>query len=272
VAAVPPPRLHVLVARSAPVAVVFARTRGWWHVAAWDLQRREVRPGAWLKGTIYPHRSAISPDGTLLYTFAMKRGRAYHAVSRAPWLTALALWFTDSTYHTGCVFSPVKGSTREDWIPAQVGDAAPLARKHGLQLTTMSGGRYPALRLGGWSEHPTSEPRAEEDVWDERRRVVLARANAAGRRLVLTDDGYSRSPGAVEGRLPRYHLEGGPADEVALPGVTWADWDAAGRLAVATADGEVQLRDAVSGEVRWRHSFVGLAPEPRPPPPQATRW
>lgn len=271
---VPPPRLHAIVATAAPGAVVFVHTRSWWHVAQWDLNRRAVQPGAWLKGTLYPRRSALSPDGAVLYTFAMKRGRAYHALSRSPWLTALALWFVHGTYHNGCVFVSTNSRRGDTWGPPDLGDPRPLAHKHRLHLMGLPTVRLPALREAGWTEHPATEPRGPDDTWDQRRKVVLVRTSADGRRLVLTSDGYKNEPGAVEGHLLRYHLEATAphGQDVPLPGVTWADWDLSGRLATATKDGEVQLRDPITGELLWRHSFVGLTPDPSPPPAHATRW
>ena len=105
----PPPRLYVLVARAAPVALVLRRgPTEWFHLLRWDLDAQTVEPGAWFHGTIYPRRSEISGDGRLFAYFALTGRPApwdtYYAVSKVPWLTALAAWHMGTTYAWGCEF------------------------------------------------------------------------------------------------------------------------------------------------------------------------
>src|SRR5688500_6944107 len=105
-------RLHGLLAAAAPV--VCALRRGpteWFHVARWDLVNDSVEHGAWLHATMYPQRCAVSPDGVLLAAFIRDERRGlgdwhrYFAVSKVPWLTALAAWNTINTYTTGADFA-----------------------------------------------------------------------------------------------------------------------------------------------------------------------
>ena len=57
-------------------------------------------------------------------------------------------------------------------------------------------------------EHEDCPPRGD-DVWDERRLVILARPRpGGGERLVLSDAGWT--PGNAEGRAPAYRVEDGP--------------------------------------------------------------
>ncbi|MBN1815988.1 MAG: hypothetical protein JW828_01420, partial [Sedimentisphaerales bacterium] len=110
----PPCRLHAMVAAQADTAVVFRRGPSrWWHVLQWDLKTYELQSGAWVKGILYPRRSAISPDGELLCYFILKgfypgdednKWDAYFAVSKMPWVTALTAWWAGSTWVTGCWF------------------------------------------------------------------------------------------------------------------------------------------------------------------------
>ncbi len=100
------PRLYALVATRAPVAAVFRRGPSeWWHIGRWDLATGDCEPGARLHGRIYPRRSDLSPDGTLLLAFIMGRTGpgflepdppawpdTYVSLSKLPWLTALAAW------------------------------------------------------------------------------------------------------------------------------------------------------------------------------------
>jgi hypothetical protein len=68
------------------------------HVSRWDLETPAYEPGAWLRGTIYPQRCDLSPDGRWFAYFALKAsaewelGPTYIVISRLPWLTALAAW------------------------------------------------------------------------------------------------------------------------------------------------------------------------------------
>ena len=103
------PSLFVLTAAEADRAVILRRGPSkWFHVIGWDTRRDVFEHGAWLKGRIYEERCDLSPDGRLLVAAvhqASKNGTSYThawtAVSRAPWLKALALWPQDTTYGLG---------------------------------------------------------------------------------------------------------------------------------------------------------------------------
>jgi hypothetical protein len=61
----------------------------------WDTAKHEFRAGQWFKGRIYEHRCDLSPKGDkLIYLAADNRPPLYAwtAISRPPFLTALALW------------------------------------------------------------------------------------------------------------------------------------------------------------------------------------
>ena len=67
-----PARIHVLLARDSPRAVVIRRGPSK-EVASilWDRSSDEFSLGQWLKGRIYEMRSDISPDGEYWIYFAM---------------------------------------------------------------------------------------------------------------------------------------------------------------------------------------------------------
>lgn len=280
-----PPRLYAMVAARAPVAAVFRRgPASWWHVGRWDLVSGDYEPGAWLAGGLYPRRCDLSPDGTLLLAFVMKRSRGgflgpaagprtYFTVSKLPYLAALAAWAEGSTWTRGCHFVEGPPSKRPFALGEPgAGDAAPLRRRYGLERTAVI--QYAAERRRGWVEAPESPPRPDGGPWDEGRRAVLVkdRTGRAPGRLILTDRGTVRGP-AVEGRAPAFTLERRGRLEP-LEGVVWADWDPSGRLLVATAAGRLELRDP---DARRRslvrgHDLAALRPDPRPPPEWARRW
>jgi hypothetical protein len=264
-----PPKIFAIRATAAAVAAVIVRRGPWMLLARWDLATAKVEPGAWFRGTIKQRRCDLSPDGSLFYYFALKGGRPFHAVSRLPWLTALALWKDNTTYGSGAHFEPlpsrgsnVAGTFRE---PPDQGTLLPLATQHRLRLIYNSGLPYDVERRRGWVEHANAAPLIAGDHFHERRHQWLVCNQPTGSaRLELRDVGYQR--GHLEGRAPTYTLDGEP-----LEGVTWADWDPRGRLLVATHEGTLEIRDA-RNRVRASTSLAGIEPDPRPPPPRAARW
>ena len=266
------PRLYAMIATRAPQAVVFRRgPTEWWQVSRWNLDSGELEAGAWFHGTLYPRRSDFSPDGQFLYYFALKGGPGdflggtYSAVSKAPWLSALAAWAEMGTWGRGYHFAP----GRERAAKLDIGSLSRLP--YSLRITPVV--QYAVERRRGWSEHESSTPRAPDDTWDERRQAVLAKERpGGGGRLVLTDHGWDPER-AIEGRHPSYRLEGGryPGE---LEGVVWADWDQRGQLLVATAEGRLEVRK-LGGRgitVEVSHDLAPLAPDPAPAPEWARQW
>lgn len=96
----PPCRLSILKARDEPLAVILRRgPTSWFHVIRWHTVADTFEPGAWFRGRILEDRCDLSPNGELLLYSAHKGthrdpsyGDRWTAVSRAPWLYALALW------------------------------------------------------------------------------------------------------------------------------------------------------------------------------------
>lgn len=108
---IPPPRIHVILAYSQRVGVVFRRGPAN-HVASflWDLNTDSFHIGQWLKGRIYEHRADISPDGKHMIYFARnakwnsETGGTWTAVSKVPYLKALDLYAKGDTYDGGGLF------------------------------------------------------------------------------------------------------------------------------------------------------------------------
>lgn len=167
--ATPPPRLHVLLARDAPTAVVLRRgpTR-YTAVVGWDRRTDTFTIGQWLHGRIYERRSDLSPDGRHLIYFAMD-GRwsspakgAWTAISRAPWLKAVALFAKGDCWHGGGLFQ----SDRTYWLNDGYGhamqqDDSGLARVHDFPWHESYGGECPGvyfirLQRDGWAMKASS--------------------------------------------------------------------------------------------------------------------
>lgn len=96
--AIPHTQLYCIIARTTPTAVIFRRGPSKRvQLIKWNLRDDTFEMGQWLKGRIYERRSDLSPDGEKLIYFAAnwkpKKGPlSWTAVSRPPYLTALAMW------------------------------------------------------------------------------------------------------------------------------------------------------------------------------------
>lgn len=169
----PPARLYFLLARQAPVAVVFRRGPGN-HVCLvqWNLEDDSFEVGQWLKGRVYEQRCDLSPDGRLLVYFAAQRkGKDYErhtwtAVSRPPYFTALALWWYGLSYFGGGLFAS-DGSLALNNHPQ-----APLSpsQKHGKPPFTVRD-----LDLPYAGDEPIERMRMLRDGWDDREGILVGR-------------------------------------------------------------------------------------------------
>ena len=157
------PRLHVLLASDAPVGVVIRRGPSKQVCTVlWNRRTDEFRVGQWLKGRIYERRSDLSSDGRYLIYFAMnghwesEAKGAWTAISKAPYLKALAMLPKGDCWHGGGLFTgkvsywlndgcghSVLRNTREVW------------RDKKFQPSENFGGEcqgvyYPRLLRDGW--------------------------------------------------------------------------------------------------------------------------
>ncbi|MBP2704263.1 hypothetical protein JOL79_10615 [Microbispora sp. RL4-1S] len=242
-----PCRLYVLPAAAAPTAVIMRRgPSAWWHLLAWDLQSGELSSGAWLRGMLYPGRSALSPDGKLLGYFALGHGRhpwdTYFAVSKTPWLTALAAWHTHGTWTGGCEFAADNSLT----ISASM-DERPFHGRYpyGATVGTLT------RRRDGW--RPLTGASG-----------LLRRVQPGGEHALITARTGS----------PHYLREDAEGGRTPLPEAAWADWDGRGRLLVATHQGAVKIVERRSGTwvETWSRDLNGLTPAPAPSPSWARAW
>jgi hypothetical protein len=160
-------RLHVILARKSPLAVVFRRGPSKSvAVISWDTDRDEFRLGQWLKGRIYEHRCDLSPSGQeLIYFVGGYRNplRTWTAVSRPPFLKALLLWPKGDAWGGGGLFESERSillnhraeerKLAEGFkVPATI-SVAPLG-KH----------------AGRGEDEPISSMRRERDGWVLKRR------------------------------------------------------------------------------------------------------
>lgn len=274
-------RLYGILATHAPTAIVLFRKGPWWILARWDLDTPSFTEGASFKGKLYPRRCDLSPDGRLFSYFALKgKGgeflgqsglKTYHAISRAPWLFALAAWAEAGTYTRGQHFA---SATEAPPPPtADHGDASKLTQLR-LGLVRTPPEAYAAEQRRGWVEAADCPARGPNDMWDERRAVALVKPRPGGAEtLRLEDDGLVDSALGFDNRRPRYRWTSGTRgkESASLDGADWCDWDASGRLLVA---GQQRLRilDGSSRKELWSKDLSSIVANPRPAPDWAHSW
>ncbi|MDB4906272.1 MAG: hypothetical protein JWO05_1056 [Gemmatimonadetes bacterium] len=286
----PPPRLALLQAREAPVAVIFRRGPSKLvEVIRWDTSRDEFLRGHWLRGRIYEKRSDLSPDGELLVCFISQFNAhsvadsdytyAWTAVSKAPWLTALALWPKGDCWFGGGLFL----TNRHLWLnhrPEQA-VAHPAHPPRGLRVE-------PNPEARGENE-PIYRRRLERDGWTLRQEWEWEFvAMPSGYRTVKPDLRVKRAPRADDGTaivLARridgfrysesFALEDAPGAVELPPGpVDWMDWDYRGRL-IALASGRVWVAQPMTGDTIRFQELIDLRDdrfEEREPPASARVW
>jgi hypothetical protein len=158
-----PARIHVLLARDAPVGIVIRRGPSKQVCTLlWDRSKDEFTLAQWLKGRIYERRSDLSPDGRYMIYFA-KNGRwqsetggSWTAISRAPWLKAVALFGKGDCWHGGGLFT----GNRTYWLNDGYGhhlmqDSSEISRDTSYQVAEGYGNEclsvyYPRLQRDGW--------------------------------------------------------------------------------------------------------------------------
>jgi hypothetical protein len=107
-----PARVHILLARDAPVGVAIRRGPSKRVCTVlWDRERDEFSVGQWMKGRIYERRCDVSPRGKYLIYFAMnghwesETKGSWTAISRAPYLRALAMFPKGDCWNGGGLFT-----------------------------------------------------------------------------------------------------------------------------------------------------------------------
>lgn len=280
-----PARIHVILAREAPKAVVFRRgPSNQVCTLGWDLETDTFTMGQWLKGRIYEYRSDLSPDGELMIYFAVdyrhpdtiqqlaeqfreekfgpREGNRFSdesyetfirqmeevnlskahkldqfaatpeasspswtAISRAPYLKALDLWFNGTAWNGGGLFM----DNKKVWLNTPSSRIATLRRaRFDLDLDvsqefpfeTNFGGECPGVychRLvrDGWKE----KHQAENSVLYEKQ---LAFGWALQKLFV------SGMPASGHGCYWERHRIINPARRLKVDGTgwRWADYDA----------------------------------------------
>ena len=280
-----PPRLHLILAREAPEAVIIRRgPTAWCRLSLWHTDTDTFEHGQWFKGKIYPERSDLSPDGGLLIYFAAKHtgftidpqtdyDTSWIAISKPPYLTALALWNGGSTYCPGALFE----DNQTVWLPFKSGDDAahPKHQPQGLTLKTgIPLGTPPyffRLERDGWVREP-GKPAVPVAWWVPRRgqgSISWSKQQPTGSyQLVL-----ERQMVGYDITMTYFVAEPNGQTMTTLDNVPWADWDHQGRL-VGVSDGQLVVMNpaAPNEDVVVLEDFNDQTPDPQPAPDWARQW
>ncbi len=231
-----PARLHVVLARDASVGVVIRRGPSKAVLTLlWDRRRDTFEPGQWLRGRIYERRSDLSPDGKHFLYFAMnghwgsETKGAWTAISRAPYLKAVALYAKGDCWHGGGLFF----SERDFWLNDGFGHED-LRSSKSLRRSS----RRPAAYYGG--ECPTVYfNRLQRDGWTLKSEkplgtVVFEKTLTKGwilRKFAFAETGAPPGRGCYWDAHELARAEIGAS--LSFPEWEWAEW-VDGRLVFAT--------------------------------------
>ena len=244
--------------------------------------------GQWFRGRIYDRRSDLSPDGELLVYFAAKYIRpqvgtpdalySWTAVSRAPWLTAIALWPKTDAWWGGGLFT----GPRQLWLnhPPDQAEHHPRHPPRGLSIETNP--------EAAGEDEPVYARRLDREGWLLRRKLEIEVTRDHGYRTLVPEERVKAAPNGSDAhgisivlersvaRLrhhARFRITGADDEPELPPGpMDWMDWDQRGRI-VALSGGRVWAADVSDGRVRRFAELLDLRgdePEDREAPASAT--
>ncbi|MBC7984305.1 MAG: hypothetical protein H7Y02_10680 [Candidatus Obscuribacterales bacterium] len=243
-----PPRLYVILARESPMAVIFRRGPSKQVLTlSWDTVRHEFRFGQWFKGRIYERRCDLSPSGEKLIYFAANQKKPYYtwtAVSRPPFLTALALWPKGDAWGGGGLF-------KNDRTILLNHSAYQTKLADEFQLPTYIVQEQLIPGAGGGEDEPILQTRLKRDGW-QLEQPGTVQENKFGSELWLQypmNQVWTKARGkwAIEMRVlglkerdgAWYVIEHNIVDAngevvLTLGRSDWADWSQTGEVLLAT--------------------------------------
>lgn len=270
------PRIHVLIAREAPTALVIRRGPAKAVCTfSWDRKNDLLTLAQWLRGRIYERRADISPDGRHWIYFAMN-GRwsgpakgSWTAVASAPWLKARVLYPKGDCWQGGGLFL----DNKRYWVNGGgchgVAESAGTGLRHDDTYTPPAWyggecltGYFNRLQRDGWTmtssqagrtpHYHTVFERELDHGWTLQKICKVRTGREQGRAVYYDEHGLiNRRDNMLE-----------------FPTWEWADW-VDGALVYAEA-GFLYRRHLKSatrlGEAKLIHDFTPYAFEARPAP------
>jgi hypothetical protein len=287
-------RLYVLLASKAPLGVIFRRGPSKQVLLIkWNLDQDTFEYGQWLKARIYERRCNLSPEGDLLLYFAANWRKPYQswtAVSRPPYLMALALWPKGDGWGGGGQFqsrSQIKLNHRDNEMALAPDFSIPK------WMTVGQFGNQP-----GWGEDdPVWSTRLQRDGWKQtgysemKKNDLSAKVWIEINPPVTWQKAHPVQPkrytlqmsimGIKEKNGPWYLTEhaivrkGGEIESIGRS--EWADWSQTGDLLFTQSGCLYRLRciDGVLGPIEMSEmlaDFSDLAFERKESPEEARLW
>ena len=259
----------------------------WVQLIRWNTDTDAFEGGQWFHGRIYERRCDLSPDGSLLVYFAQKLSArsvkeqeytyAWTAVSKPPFLTALALWPKGDCWNGGGLFQSNKALVlyRAEKVKAHP-KHKPAKSLHVSFLDRGRGEDDPLfsdrLERDGWI---LKQDWKVENCWHPKwyrtlQPEVREKPNRSGRFTLRLVRSINRLDYAEEFLL----IQGNKDAGMPIPRASWADWDQNGRL-VFCRGGKVFVSRPQGGELGTETEladFNSSKPEPLPAPRAATLW
>ncbi len=302
-------RLFAILAREAPVGVIFRRGPSkWTQIIKWNTDSDTFEFGAWFRGQIYPERSDLSPDGTKLIYFATdytysennkdsEFPTVWTAISKVPWLTALCAWPNGDTHYGGGLFdTDTKVWVNQDfWHHGDLADGPVLPQDveisydhpfwdhdwHSLFRLERSG--WKPIQAYPWGSIPLLRRQPDDSVTVEPTnpncplhtpayiRTVHERSHETNSHSLIMTSIYSHdSPNSRTFDLK----DNGRQTVSPIEGAIWADWDKQGRLVYAK-EGKLFTADIMwSSGIRAQElvEFNSSKPKRTKSPKWAREW
>lgn len=285
----PSTRIYAVLARKAPIAVVFRRGPSRQVLTiAWNTNTHEFRMGQWFKGRIYEHRCDLSPSGEKLIYFAAKHRTplfTWTAVSRPPFLTALAMWPKGDSWGGGGLFKNER-TISLNHLKGQFGLAEGFELPRAITVEPC--GKYSGqgedapilsqrLSRDGWSLRQTAEgwkKRPNSRMWYEpSKKETWTKSNGAWT-LEMSNIGIHERDGpwyVMQHRI----LDSQGAVALDLGRSDWADWSLSGELLFARRGCLYRLMTRGGGELGVPEELIDLRElrfEAVPSPPETMVW
>ena len=263
--------LYGVLARESSKAVLFRRGPSKKVLLiSWDTNDDTFEEGQWLNGRIYERRCDLSPNGKLLVYFAATWKLPYQswtAVSKPPYLTALALWPKGDAWGGGGNFesnSKLQLNHRPDQMELAEDFQLPKWLKVAQHPTRSAGEDEPIwftrLARDGWRMAATKPT----TVWEKPNPVFADRYVL---RMII--NGINLSKG------PWYDIDHEVIDQrtrevTSLPQTSWADWSVSGDLLYAR-DGKL-FRSRQLARSKMIADFSDRVPRRVEAPVESARW
>lgn len=232
------PRISVILAPQARCGIVIRRGPSKQVCTiGWRLKSDAFQLGQWFKGRIYPDRCDLSPTGEFFIYFAMngkwhtETKGSWSAISRAPYLKAVALWPKGDCWGGGGLFV----DQSHYWLSMTDHDDCLITPPHVLKRAN----KFPTYGFAGGTFQDPYIRRLIRDGWQ-----FLTHCDARGRNVMMFEKTFGKhwllqkflKGNGDHPQLGRYHLEWhrlvGTKGQPTIDGFDWEWADVDGKRLV----------------------------------------